>query len=71
MEIFKYTELGKKINQGNKRMAIVVTVWSLITIPFILFFNDKQIYLFFILWCLWIDIGILLSSKIINKLWKH
>lgn len=65
------TELEKKLETGYKRLAIVSIIWSLLAMPFVFFIPKNSLSFFVIFWLIWIIIGILLSPKIVIKIWKQ
>ena len=63
-------EFNKKLEQGNKRMAIVSMTWSAFFAIPVLFTPLRYLDITIISWMVMTIIGILLSSKIVTKLWK-
>ena len=59
------------INKGNNRLCIINICWSVITMPFIFFIPKNNVVLFLFCYLIWVFIGILLSLKISNKIWKN
>ncbi len=51
----------------NKRLAIVVIVWCLITVPLMFLFTEKNLI---ICWIVLTIVGIRLSPWISGKIWK-
>jgi hypothetical protein len=72
-------EFQKKLQKGYERLALVSSLWALISSPLLFILiqptgsfkldNDKYflVVLVYLIWCI---IGILLSPKIVNKIWK-
>jgi putative Mn2+ efflux pump MntP len=68
------TELQKRIDIGNKRMAIITCINAAIfSIPMFFLINQPKYIqmLYFCFWMVMICIGALLSPKIIYKIWKE
>ncbi len=64
-------ELDKKIEQGNKRLALFNVVWCIIGIPTAFLFEEKDLSYFFIfLFMPYVIIGIFISPYMVNILWK-
>jgi len=63
-------EIAELQDNGNKRLALVTIILALIPVPLIAFIPQNYLQLFTIGWFIWVIIGILLSVKIINKIWK-
>ena len=65
------TELEKKIEQGNKRLALVCCVWTLIfSIPLFFLINKPYWTAIIMSYMGVVIIGVLLSPKIVNLIWK-
>jgi hypothetical protein len=70
------TNFDNELDKGNRRMAIVITVWSILfAIPtlILMHYNENDLIrkLLCISWTVEAFIGILLSPKIVNKIWKQ
>ena len=63
-------EIAELLEKGNKRLAIISIILALIPVPLIVFVPQNNLQLFVIGWLIWSIIGIYLSPKIINKIWK-
>ena len=59
----------RKLQKGYKRLALVSSIWALISSPF-LFWTNQDAFFPVIGWLTWCIIGILLSPKIVNRIWK-
>lgn len=66
------TELEKKIEQGNKRLAIVTcTESTILFIPLLFLIGHKYWNLFVIAYFILLLGSMLLAPKICNKIWKN
>ena len=65
----KYEDDFEELNDRcSKRLAIVIIVWCLITLPIIFLFPESGLIKF--LWLIWILVGVRLSPWIAGKIWK-
>lgn len=71
------SEIQNKIDKGFKRLALVCSVWTLIvSLPIIIWtdelnkLSDWYRILSIVIWLGIINLGIVLSPKIVSKIWK-
>lgn len=66
------SELTKKIEKGNKRMAIVTTIEALILfIPLLFLIGNKYWVIFVITYFILLIIAIRFAPSICNRIWKN
>ena len=63
-------ETKHKLEEWNKRMAIVTVIWACIGMPFIFLVNNNYLFLYAIGWIVWCNIGVFVAPHIILKIWK-
>ena len=64
-------EIEKKIMIGNKRLSLVMSVWSfLCIIPYFLLRGLIGHEFAIITWMVLVIVGVSFSNKICNKIWK-
>ena len=64
-------DIEELLDRAYKRLAIVSTIWCLITTPIILFIPENDLVIFVFFWLIWSLIGIRLSPWISGKIWKN
>jgi len=65
-------DLEKKIEQGNRRLALVSCIWaSIIFIPLFFLIGNMYWNLFVITYFILLLGGMLFVPKICNKIWKN
>ena len=69
IEVSNDKDFQKKLQKGYERMSIVVCLWACILAPILFISNDNQ-FMLVITWMIWVILGILLSPKIVNKIWS-
>lgn len=62
--------LENDLQRGYKRMLIVILVWILISAPILFIVPDESVFFALITWMAWVILGILLSPKIVKKIWE-
>jgi len=62
-------DFQKKLQKGYERMSIVVCLWSTILVPILFIVPDESKFFAVLTWMVWIILGILLSPKIVEKIW--
>jgi len=62
-------DFQKKLQKGYERMSIVVCLWTTILAPIIFIVPDESKFFAVLTWMVWIILGILLSPKIVEKIW--
>ena len=63
-------DIEESLDKGYKRLAIVTTIWCLITTPIIFFIPESDLVIFVFFWLIWSLIGIRLSPWLVVKIWK-
>lgn len=63
-------EFKKRLEKSYKRMALVSSLWALLGSPLIFLTPDESKFFAIITWYAWVILGVLLSPKIINKIWE-
>lgn len=70
MNLHNDKDFQKKLQKGYKRLALVSSIWALISSPFLFIWTNQDAFFPVIGWLTWCIIGILLSPKIVNRIWK-
>lgn len=65
------TELENKIDTANKQLSIVCSLWALLFAIPIFFIPQEYIPFSVIGWMVIVIIGVLLSPKICNLIWRE
>ncbi len=63
-------EIAELVDKGNKRLAVVVIILSILPTP-LMFLMQDNLQLFVIGWMIWSIISIRVSSYIVMKIWKN
>ena len=63
-------EIAELVDKGNKRLAVVVIILSILPTP-LMFLMQDNLQLFMIGWIIWSIISIRVSSYIVMKIWKN
>jgi hypothetical protein len=67
-------KINEEIEKSYKRMSLIVIIWSTLgffaLIPCIDIKEEPIWMICVVAWMIWSLIGILLSPKIVNKIWK-
>ena len=64
-------DIEESLDKGYKRLAIVTTIWCIITTPIIFFIPESYLVIFAFFWLIWSLIGIKLSPWITKKISKY
>lgn len=70
MNLHNNDEFQKKLQKGYKRLALVSSLWTLISSPFLFIVPDESKSFAVLIWYVWVIIGVALSPKIVEKIWK-
>lgn len=63
-------DFQKKLQKGYERMSIVVCLWATILAPILFIVPDESKFFAVITWLTWVILGIILSPKIVKKIWE-
>ncbi len=63
-------DFQKKLQKGYERMSIVTCLWATILVPILFIVPDESKFFAVITWLVWVILGILLSPKIVEKIWQ-
>jgi len=63
-------DFQKKLQKGYKRLALVSSIWALISSPFLFIVPDESKSFAVLIWYVWVILGVALSPKIVNRIWK-
>lgn len=63
-------DFQKKLQKGYERMSIVVCLWATILTPILFIVPDESKFFAVITWLTWVILGIILSPKIVKKIWE-
>ena len=58
------------LQKGYIRMFIVICIWILIPTPILFIVPNESVFFALITWMTWVILGILLSPKIVKKIWE-
>ena len=70
MNLDNNKDFQNKLQKGYKRLALVSSLWALIGSPFLFMVPDESKSFAVLTWYVWVILGVALSPKIVNRIWK-